>query len=224
MAKLTILVEKKDGLLKFGNDRTIMAHFNPNRLTFSKSANWSSQPAAQRDTPELQFTNSDPRTLSIDLLFDTYDRPGKTKDDVRDITNPLLSLTTVEGHGEDKHRPPVCRLMWDRAGLIFQGVVQSIEQTFTLFMDNGLPVRASIRCTFKEWRTNDEDQRRQNKKSADLVKSRVLKRGDTLAAIAADEYRDPRLWRPIAIASGIEDPLELAPGIQIRVPILKNGA
>lgn len=224
MAKLTIYIEKKDGLLQFGEDRKIEAHFNPNRLSFSKSANWSGQPAAQRDTPELQFTNSDPRTLSVEFLFDTYDRPGTKKADVRDTTNQVLSLTTVEGHGEKKHRPPVCRLVWDRAGVIFVGVVQSVEQTFTMFMDNGIPVRATVRCSFKEWRTNTEDQQRQAKESSDLVKARVSKRGDTLAAIAADEYRDPRLWRPIAIASGIEDPLNLVPGTELRVPVLRTGA
>lgn len=219
MAKLTILIEKNVGKLDFGKDHKIEAHFNPNRLVFGKQVNWSSQKPKNRDSPELQFTNSDPRTLTVDLLFDTYDRPGVTKEDVRNYTNRMLALTTVEGNGP-KHRPPVCRLLWGETDLDFQGVLQQLDQTFTLFMDNGTPVRASLKCTFKEWRTNNEDLMRQYTQSADLAKSRIARHGDTLSSIAAEEYRDPRKWRPIALASGIEDPLNMAPGSPVRVPAL----
>jgi len=219
--KLTILVEKKGGKLVFEQGNAITALFNPNRLVFSKSANWQSQNAAQRDNPELQFTNSDPRTLSLDLTFDTYDAPGTTKEDVRNQTNRLLALTTVEGHG-DKHRPPVCRLSWGRAGVFFQGVLQQLEQTFTLFTEDGTPVRATVKCTFKEWRTNYDDLNRQDKQSADVAKERVVKRGDSLASIAAEEYRDPRKWRAIALANDIRDPLNIPPGAALRVPALEE--
>jgi nucleoid-associated protein YgaU len=219
--KLTILVEKKGGKLVFEKGDAITALFNPNRLTFSKSANWQTQNAAQRDSPELQFTNSDPRTLSLDLTFDTYDTPGIEKEDVRKHTNKLLALTTVEGHG-DKHRPPVCRLCWGRPGPFFQGVLQQLEQTFTLFTATGMPVRATVKCTFKEWRTNYEDSVRQAKESSDVAKQHVFKRGDSLALIAAEEYRDPRKWRAIAIANHIRDPLNIPPGAALRVPALEE--
>jgi len=39
------------------------------------------------------------------------------------------------------------------------------------------------------------------------MKVRVVKPGDRLPIIAAEVYGDPRLWRLIAEANGIEDPL-----------------
>ena len=218
--KLTITAEKKGSKLVFDNSEVITALFNPSRLVFSKSANWQSQNAAQRDNPELQFTNSDPRTLSLDLTFDTYDKPGIEKEDVRKETNKLLALTMIEGHG-DKHRPPVCRLSWGRPGPFFQGVLQQLEQTFTLFTATGMPVRATVKCTFKEWRTNYEDFVRQGKESSDVAKQRMFKRGDSLALIAAEEYRDPRKWRAIALGNDIRDPLKIPPGAALYVPPLE---
>lgn len=35
-----------------------------------------------------------------------------------------------------------------------------------------------------------------------------VKKGDTLLSIAAEVYGDPRLWRKIADANGIQDPLQ----------------
>lgn len=222
--RLTIQVETTKGGTKGGkpvfnnSSELIVAQFNPNRLSFSRTVNWRTQDA-KRDSPEVQFTGAQPSTLTIDLFFDTYDSPEPTKDDVRKQTDRLFKLTTVELHGK-MHRPPVCRLRWGSMGRIFQGILQSLEQQLTLFMDDGTPVRATSHCTFKGWRTNYEDQKRQNLQSSDVAKTWIVKRGETLHGIAAFEYRTPALWRPIAIENGIDDPINLIPGSVLLIPAL----
>jgi nucleoid-associated protein YgaU len=218
--KLQIFAEKRGAYLVFEQNPAISANFNPNKLVFNKSVSWQKQSAAQRDVPELQFTNAQPRTLILDLLFDTYDTPNAAKEDVRKTyTQKLFDLTTVEKHG-DKHRPPVCRLSWGRVGWFFQGVLEQLEQQFTLFMENGTPVRATSRCTFKEWRTNYDDLNRQRTESSDVAKTRIVKRGETLSSIAAEEYHDPSQWRSIATENEVDDPLSLLPGTVLLIPTL----
>lgn len=220
LEKLQIVPERTGSKLQFDQSQAIVALFNPIELNLNRSVGWESKKAKGRDVPELQFTTSEPRTLTIDLLFDTYDTPDLPKKDVRKVyTDKVLHLTTVEKHG-DKHRPPVCRLNWGRFGRIFQGVLEKLDQKFTMFMEDGTPVRAKVTCTFKEWRTNREDQDRQQTESADIAKMKVLRRGDTLSSIAAEEYLDPAMWRPIALANGIDDPLRVAPGRALIVPRL----
>jgi nucleoid-associated protein YgaU len=41
-----------------------------------------------------------------------------------------------------------------------------------------------------------------------------------LQRIAAEEYGDPRQWRPIADASNVDNPLTLRPGQSLIVPSL----
>ena len=219
LQKLKILVEKKGAVLQFESSSGVTALFNPDKLVFNKTVSWKRQGAAQRDVPELQFTNAQPRTLKIDLIFDTYDTEKIDKEDVRQYTNKILHLTTVEEHG-DKHRPPVCRLSWGRVGVFFQGVLESLQQQFILFVANGTPVRAKLGCTFKEWRTNYQDLNQQNTQSSDVAKTRTVKRGETLSSIAAEEYHDPGLWRPIAEENGIDDPFDLNPGTVLLLPTL----
>lgn len=225
LEKLQIIPEKKGGRLQFDESNSINALFNPKLLSFSRSVGWKVQGAAQRDSPELQFTNADPQTLSLDLFFDTYDTAKVRKDDVREkYLKKLLHLTTVETHG-DKHRPPVCRLRWGAAGCLFQGVLEKLDQKFTMFSEDGTPVRATVTCGFKEWRTNSDDQKRQDLQSADLAKTWILKRGDSLSGIAAVEYLDPCLWRPIAEENNIDNPFDLTPGRVLNLPKLPlNGS
>lgn len=208
LAKLIITPESGD---------EVEALFNPKEISLDKSVTWQTQEAAERDVPELQFKNGQPRTLNLDLFFDTYDTPDPAKQDVRDYTEPVFKLALVV---DDLHRPPVCKLSWGRMKEFFQCVLERLSQRFTLFAEDGTPVRATLRCTFKEWRTNPDDQRKQNRTSSDVAKQRIVHRGDTLSAIAAEEYRDPALWRPIAEENGIDDPLGLEPGTALLIPAL----
>ena len=218
LEKLQIIPEREGGNLQFDDGAAIVAMFNPDELSFNGSVGWEKQKAAQRDVPELQFTSSEPRTVSVKLLFDTYDTQDVSKKDVRkEYTDKLLKLTLVHG---DKHRPPVCKLRWGSAGYFFQCVIERLEQRFTLFMEDGTPVRAVVTCSFKEWRTNHDDLVRQARQSSDIVKVKMVRRGDSLSGIAAEEYLDPAKWRPIALANDIDDPLRLSVGRPLTVPKL----
>jgi nucleoid-associated protein YgaU len=208
LAKLTIKPE---------SGGAVEALFNPTEISLDKSVTWQTQEAAERDVPELQFKNGQPRTLNLDLFFDTFDTPAAVKQDVRDYTELVFKLALVS---ENLHRPPVCKLSWGKMKAFFQGVLERLSQRFTLFAEDGTPVRATLRCTFKEWRSNPDDQRQQGKKSSDVAKQRTVRRGDTLSAIAAEAYRDPAQWRPIAEENGIDDPRSLEPGTALLIPSL----
>ena len=48
--------------------------------------------------------------------------------------------------------------------------------------------------------------------------TRVVRRGDTLAGIAAEVYSDPTKWRVIADANAIENPFVLPAGSKLTLP------
>lgn len=206
LEKVTIRVE---------GGEEIIAHFNPNKIVLSKTVNLPDQKAKGRDVPEQQFDNGQARSLNLDLLFDTYDNDKDQKEIVTVYTDKLDALTIVD---KKKHRPPLCKLYWGQFGVFFEGVVEKLDHEFTLFMEDGTPVRATSKCSFKEHRTNQDDQKRQDAKSSDVAKQRTVKLGETLSSIAAEEYLDPAMWRPIADQNGLDDPFNLVPGTLLLVP------
>lgn len=212
LEKLKILVES--GPDEFNDEVEVL--FNPNQISIQKATKWELTPTAERDAPTSQFTYGEPATLSMDLFFDTYE----DRSDVRTHTDKIYHLTTIEQHG-DLHRPPLCRLAWGTFNFNdFQWVLQSLNQRFTLFLDSGTPVRATLSCTFKQWRSDEVEAKLLNKQSADVAKTRTVRRGDTLSGIAAAEYKDPTLWRPIAEANRIDNPRKLVIGQVLAIPAL----
>ena len=131
LEKLKIFIEERPGVFSPDGFGVL---FNPTELKLDKSANWPKVATAGRDTARSVFTHGDAYTLTVDLFFDTYEK----REDVRDYTDKIVELATVQG---GLFRPPRCRMTW--GDNTFDGrmwALQSLNQRFTLFLDNGLPV------------------------------------------------------------------------------------
>lgn len=208
----------------------IEALFNPREISRSRSVSWDGQGTQQ------QFVSVQPATLSIELFFDTYEsraaastwaqvasfvtpaNPFQTGDatDVTTLTARVANLAKVD---KELHRPPLCTLSWGAFENIFTGVLTQVAERFTMFLPDGTPVRATLSCSFVESLTVAEA-RRGELHSADVVKTWLVCRNDTLHGIAAAQYGDPRRWRHIAAANGIVNPRDLRPGTVLTIPRL----
>jgi nucleoid-associated protein YgaU len=72
--------------------------------------------------------------------------------------------------------------------------------------------------SFKSYKSGEVQRRDLKLSSPDRTHIRVLRAGETLAHIAQEAYGDPRAWRPIADANGIERPRFVPPGTALKVP------
>lgn len=101
----------------------------------------------------------------------------------------------------------------------FKAAVTSISVKYTLFRQNGTPVRAVATLSLQEGDDSSE-QRAQNPTSGSLpgYKKREVKPHDTLAGIAFQEYGTSTEWRRIAEANQIDDPLAIKPGMILAIP------
>ena len=237
LQKLTIYYEKSGRR----GPGSIPALFNPSEITLTKTANWEQQHAAGQGglgatSVEQEFRSVDAERFSIELFFDTYESrssaltsagaaasflpasliPGRGSSDVRYYTDQIAQLVKVD---TELHRPPVCDLRWGVFD-IFTGVLTTLSQRFTLFLDDGTPVRATLTCDFVEASTLAQA-RATELHSSDVVKTRQARRHDTLQSVAADEYGDPAQWRLIAAANGIVNPRDLPPGTILTIPKLQ---
>ncbi len=100
----------------------------------------------------------------------------------------------------------------------FRCVVESVKQKFTLFSPQGVPLRATLTVSLREYKTLEEQLARLNLNSPDRTHSHVLQRGETLTAVARRYYVRPGEWRAIAETNGIEDPRRLTPGTILTIP------
>jgi nucleoid-associated protein YgaU len=95
-----------------------------------------------------------------------------------------------------------------------------VRQRFTLFSPQGVPLRATLTVSLKEYKTLSEQIAEINKQSADHSHTHVVGIGETLSQISSEVYEDPAQWRAIADQNAILDPLELHPGAILEIPAL----
>ena len=210
LQKLRITYERHRG----GRGGPIVALFNPQEISRSRTVSWQqenvlTESGAPTGSEMLQrFQSVSPRTLSMELFFDTYEAG-------RNVTGHTKQVGRLAKIDPELHRPPICHLDWGSFH-VFDGVITQIDEQFSLFLPDGTPVRATLGCTFVEC------QRALELHSSDVVKTRVVKRHDTLQSLAAEEYNDPSRWRDIARANRIVNPRKIPPGTVLTIPKLPS--
>lgn len=193
--------------------------FNPNKYTISKGANYDSKPGAAQNAPSPQYASGSESTLSMELFFDTYGERTDAATPYPDVRTHLEQLRFLMDIYSDDHKPPKCTVMW--GSLSFDGYLSELEESYTLFSDEGIPVRATASVKFIGAQSMKDNQKKTSLQSSDRTKERVLKEGDQLWSLAATEYGDPSRWRSIAEANGIDNPRKIKAGQPLIVPSLE---
>jgi hypothetical protein len=210
LEKLTIKAEKNNPG-DFAEKFKVL--FNPNQVEIVKTG-WKMEQYGPVPSKELT-------QLSLDLFFDTT-LLGFPPENVQNYTRKIFSLTQPR-IGKNPKRPPRCQLIWGTISgkdsvLLPDGFLESVTKKLTYFLEDGTPVRATLNCTFKEWKEPKKEAKIANPIDDPV---RIVKRGETLSSIATEEYGDPSLWRIIAEENRLINPRNLNPGTVLTIPPLK---
>lgn len=194
-------------------DPRIPLRFNPSEYQLQKTNNFAEIGIPGLESPPIQFVRGAAEKLSLELLADTSD----TLEDVREkYVNKLRNLMRLNA---DTHAPPIVAFTWDTQ--VFKGVLESLTITYVMFSPDGVPLRAKLSVTLKEYRPAAVQFRESPTFSPDFDKTFVVRRGDTLSGIAGQVFRDPSRWREIARANDVVDPRRIRPGDALRIPKLR---
>jgi nucleoid-associated protein YgaU len=210
--------------------------FRPSKIVLSKTVTWSTDdskagatnptkppPRPLLNVPEFFFGGGSAATLDLgDLLFDTtipnFSGVEPGYDDVRQYTDKLLALTLFNPNETDpkKKRPPLCQFSWGKI-LSFTMIVESATVTFELFLPDGTPVRARVKLGLKQYKDEKLYLRQNPTSRSEVYNTWVVQAGERLDWIAYQAYGDPSLWRLIAQANSLTDPLDLHSGQILKI-------
>lgn len=197
--------------------------FNPTEIQQNKQNTFAEIAIPGLVSPPIQYVRGASEKLSFDALVDTSD----TLADVRSAyVYPIRALMNID---KDLHAPPVINFVWlaptngaDKKVLLdlssINWVLESLNVTYTLFTPDGIPLRAKLGITLKEFTTVQDQVNAFPKNSPDVEKTYFVRRGDTLSSLAEVAFGDGRQWRAIADANGLSDPRTLQPGMLLFIP------
>ena len=201
--------------------------FNPTEYSISKSNEWKFEKVTGTAFTPPAFGGGNPRELTLNLLLDAS-LLGKTQH-VRGITDQLFRMMEVPGGssgGSSSAAPPFITFTWG-SETTFKSVCTSLTVAYKLFRPNGDPIRADVKMTLKQAEpASTASSTGANRGTNPTTRANaghgvhLVKDGDTLPSIAYEAYGDATVWRAIADANGVENPLHLRRGRSLSLPRL----
>ena len=195
--------------------KTIDCLFRPTQLVVTKTTKWEAKPTPERNVPTVTFSGGEAASIGLTLFFDTT----KDGEDVRTYTDELFGLM-VKKDATATAQPPLCRFVWGQIKT-FLGYIDSCVVTYTFFLPDGTPLRATAAITIKQY-VDESVQSGQNPTSySEARKTWIVTEGDRLDLIAYEEYGNPGAWRHIALVNNLDDPFALRPGQVLKLTPLE---
>lgn len=149
----------------------ITAQYNPKELEIGQNVPWKKPDAAtqegsqkakakEKDPIALEFVGAEGRTITVELLFDNYEKTTVSNGVVTHDPTPIIDavavltkLTSVIDPGttkEEDRRPHQCMVVWGSTLPKFKCVIESFTTKYTMFGPKGEPLRATCTVKLKE--------------------------------------------------------------------------
>ena len=214
-ATLTLYRATSEGRVGGKLPEELKFQFNPKEYTIKKGASWERKPArGARSAAMPEFKGAEPATMSIECFLDASESPSGSI--TKDLETLYKCCTPVgESVDRDQPSPPFVAFAWGTT-MRFTAFVKSVSARYTMFRPDGTPTRALATIEFEEIPTAAGTQ---NPTSGGAARrTHTVLEGDSLQSVAYREYGDPTLWRALAEANSIDDPMRLRAGSTLLVP------
>lgn len=198
---------EKATILNLGTGEAIPVLFNPDEYSLEGGNAFAEAAVPGLRTPPLQYVRGQGRTLRMELFFDTYEQRVDVRSRTRRITRLLEQDPVLRA-------PPMVLFTW--GGFHFKGVLDRVNQRFTLFFPSGAPARAHLTVSLKEFEEVRVEVEQGVFVGPPVVRNVVA--GETIDRIAYDSLGDPAAWRAIADLNKVDNPRKLAPNQPLLIP------
>jgi hypothetical protein len=145
-------------------DLSVEAQYNPGTLEVSQNVPWKKpDPASQsggggsgpppaftakvdKNYMVLEFTGAEGRSIGLELLFDGVEDGTSVATQVATLEE-LAAVRNAGSSKEEERRPHHCVVVWANVLPRFKCVIESLTTKYTMFAQDGTPLRAT--CTLK---------------------------------------------------------------------------
>lgn len=186
--------------------------FNPENFSLGNVFKFDDAQSDAETGSEQKFKSVVPREFSYNFLIDSTNASGTPNDVVEQIT--LFKKTTGF---EGKERRPLY-LTISFGTFTIRCIIKAFEFKYTLFGNDGTPVRAMISATFCEYKTPDQQLRENPDLASKLTRLVNMDVGQTLDLLAHTVYGEADKLIEIAKANGLNSLKAVTDGLRLELP------
>jgi hypothetical protein len=216
---------EKAYLCEQNSSKRVEFQFNPESISYNFEAKYNRDSGVKKGPPPT-FLGVLPITVSFRMLLDAVEDDDSSIDDkVKQLLDWTAPKKTNDGKAPS---PPLVKFVWGALEIGrtvgFIGHIEKLSVEYTMFATDGTPLRAfasfSMTAPDAEQEAGEGATDGTNPTSGALRPQRLreLQGEESLQHVAYQEYGDAALWRELASANAIDDPLRLAAGLRLRVP------
>jgi hypothetical protein len=199
---------------QYDDDNAVVAHYNPETISLSKSNKWICRPSIGESVPKNTFSGGDSGSMTLELLFDTTKKGTKVTEEYRKLIE--AALVQPSQNKDKKGEPKQVVVKWGKF-LSYVAVIESISQTFTFFLPNGTPLRANVTVSLREVFDRSKMKAQNPTSRSEARETWVVEKGQRIEWIAHQAYGQTSAWRHLAETNNILNPTMLRPGQILKI-------
>lgn len=119
--------------------------YNPTQFSLDRGVSWEDAKAMKEPYGVLNFTGGSSDTISFTAMLDTSEDDSETTGVLKQVKD-LYEYTKLKVKDKNYNRPPILTLTW-HSELKFVGVITQLKVDFTMFAEDGTPLRADVTIT-----------------------------------------------------------------------------
>ncbi len=173
---------------------------NPESLKLQRSIDYNEQqpPDSSSTAPKYQHTQSD--KFSFDIVIDCTGIVDSKRTDLAKEIKTLEDIVFV--YQGKTHRPNFVTIQWGKS-VVFQGVLNSMDVSYTLFRPDGSPLRAKISMAFSQYLSPSVQSKKNGKQSPDLTHLVTVTDGLTLPQMCIQVWNNENYYIQVARFNGL---------------------
>lgn len=171
-----------------GNPYTFM--INPDTIKIQKSIEYNEQQAPATSSASQKYKSTPSDKLNFDIVIDCTGIVDSKRISMADEIKALETI--IYTYNGKIHRPNFVKVGWGK-NITFNGVLTSIDISYTLFKTDGSPLRAKISLPFTQYISSKTVALNEKKSSPDLTHIVSVARGMSLPQLCLQTRNDDSL-------------------------------
>lgn len=173
---------------------------NPDTIKIQKSIEYNEQQAPATSSASQKYKSTPSDKLTFEIVIDcTGIVDAKRIDMAKEITALETIIYTYNGK---IHRPNFVKVQWGQ-NITFNGVLESIDISYTLFKPDGSPLRAKISLAFSQYISPKTVTMQDAPESPDLTHIVTVSDGMSLPQLCLQTWNDDSLYIQVAEFNGL---------------------
>lgn len=198
--------------------------FNPDKFDDKYEIEYKKDQPQGTEENASKFNKTKPPDYQFEFLIDgTGTAEKKANIEAKDRVSKEIDdfLEVVYKYKGETHRPSFCKITWGE-WLVLRCIFKSCSISYTLFDPGGKPLRARIKATFYDVKSDKRRVLEQDDQSPDMTHIRQVKEGDHLALMCYRIYGDIRYYPLLARSNNLMQFQELKAGTEISFPSVEE--